>query len=319
MSFAAPLVLLGLLALPLAAAWYVREQRRQRQAVRAFVSAPLTASVAPRRPGWRRHAPYVVLALGLAVLVAAVAKPQRLVAKPVRGATVMLANDVSDSMRSTDINPSRLVAARQAAGEFASRLPAGARIGSIEFARHPTLLQSPTTSRSLIRAALAEVQPGGGGTATGEALELALNAIKQAPKLNGKRPPAAIVLISDGASNVGVGPVQVAREARQQHVKIYTISIGTSQGTIPFKRHGEVVTTPVPVDPTELAQIALASGGHAYTAANAGTVDAIYASLAKQLGHKRVEQSLLVPAAGIGLVLLAAGAALSLLWFARIA
>lgn len=319
MSFAAPLVLLGLLALPVAAALYVREQRRQRRAAEAFVSAPLTASVAPRRPGWRRHAPYLMLALGLAVLIAAAAQPQRSVAKPIKGATVMLANDVSDSMQSTDVSPSRLAAARQAALEFAHHLPGGVLIGSIEFARHPTLLQSPTTSRSLIRAALAEVQPGGGGTATGEALELALNEIKNAPKLHGKHPPGAIVLISDGASNVGSGPVQVARAARQQHVKIYTISIGTAHGTIPFTRHGETVTTPVPVDPDELAQIASASGGHAYTAANEATVNEIYTGLAKRLGDKQVEQGLLVPAAGIGLALLAAGGALSLLWFARIA
>jgi Ca-activated chloride channel homolog len=318
-SFAAPLVLLGLLALPVAAALYVRERRRQAGAARAFVSAPLTASVAPRRPGWRRHAPYVVLGLGLAVLIVAAARPQRSIAKPIKGATVMLVNDVSDSMQSTDVKPSRLAAARRAGLEFARGLPEPALIGSIEFARRPTLLQSPTTDRSLIRGALAQVKPGGGGTATGEALELALNAIKGAPKIDGKRPPAAIVLISDGAANVGVGPVQVAREAHTQHVRIYTIAVGTSHGTIPFKRDGEVVTTPVPVDSTELAEVASASGGHAYRAADATTVDAIYTSLAKRLGHKHTEQQLLAPVAGVGLALLAAGAALSLLWFARIA
>jgi Ca-activated chloride channel family protein len=318
-SFATPLVLLGLLALPLALAWYVREQRRQARAAQAFVSAPLVASVAPRRAAWRRHAPYVLLALGLALLIAAAAKPQRSVAKPVRSATVVLANDVSDSMQSTDVKPSRLAAARRAAIEFAGDLPHTAQVGSIEFARHLTLLQSPTTNRALIRSALGQVKAGGGGTATGEALELALSEIKAAPKIDGKRPPGAIVLISDGASNVGPGPVEVASEARKQHVKIYTIAIGTSHGTIPFKRDGKVVTSSVPVNPTELARIASTSGGHAYTAANDATVNAIYTSLAKQLGQRHVEKSLLALAAGLGLALLAGGAALSLFWFGRVA
>jgi Ca-activated chloride channel family protein len=318
-SFAAPLVLLGLLALPIAAVLYCAEQVRQGRAARTFVSAPLMASVAPRRAGWRRHAPYVLLALGLAFVVVAVARPQRSIAKPIKAATVMLVNDASDSMKSTDVAPSRVVAARRAALRFSAALPGTAQVGSIEFSRRLTLLQSPTTNRALIRSALRQIQILGGGTATGEALELALTEIKAAPKIAGKRPPGAIVLISDGASNYGVSPVAAAALAKRDRVKVYTIAIGTPQGTAPFKKHGQVVTEPVPVAPNELARIAAASGGRAYRATSDTTVNRIYTSLAKRLGQRHVERSLLIVAAVIGLALVAGGAALSLLWFGRLA
>lgn len=318
MNFAAPLVLLGLVALPALVVLYVVEQRRRARVAAAFVSAPLLASVAPRRPGFRRHVPYLLLALGLAALIVAVARPQHPVQKPVKGATVMLANDVSDSMTSNDIKPSRLAAAKRAADNFLARVTPSTQVGSIEFARHALLLQSPTTDHSLTRAAIAEVKPGGGGTAIGDALSMALSSIKSAPKLSGKRPPGSVILISDGAANVGVNPITVAQQAKKAHVKIYAISIGTSHGTAQIEHGGRKVTTPVPVDPTELGQIAETSGGHAYRAADTKTVSAIYADLAKVLGHRRVEQRLTGYFAGVGLLLIALAAALSLVWFARL-
>jgi Ca-activated chloride channel family protein len=113
--------------------------------------------------------------------------------------------------------------------------------------------------------------------------------------------------------------VTVAAEAKKDKVKIYTIAIGTAHGTAPFKKHGQVVTEPVPVKPNELARTAAASGGGAYRATDDATVNRIYRSLSKQLGQRHVEQSLLILAAAIGLAMLAAGAGLSLLWFGRLA
>lgn len=319
MSFASPWVLLGLLALPVLAALYVGEGRRRALVARSFVTEPLTPSVAPRRPGWRRHAPYIVLAVALAVLIVAAARPQRSIAVPLKRGTVMLANDVSNSMTSTDVQPSRLGAAQHAALTFLHSVPRTIEVGAVEFARRPALLQSPTTHHAYTRTAIRGLQPGGGGTAIGEALETSLQAIRTVPKINGKRPPGAIVLISDGASNVGIAPGLVARLARREHVRIYTISIGTADGTMTVKRGGHSVTTRVPVDPTELREIAANSGGRSYTAADSNRVTEIYAHLATQLGHTPGQQQLIAGVIGAGLLLLLFGSALSLRWFVRIA
>jgi Ca-activated chloride channel homolog len=318
-SFAAPLVLLGLIALPAAAVVYVAEQRRRTRAMSAFVSSALLASVAPRRPGWRRHAPYALLGLGLLLLILAAARPQRGIERPLKGATVMLVNDTSASMTSTDVKPSRLGAAKRAATSFLTRVSPSTQVGSIAFARHVLLLQSPTTDHSLTRSAIAGIKPGGGGTAMGDALVVALHSISAAPKVNGKRPPGSVILISDGAANTGVNPVSVAAQAKHEKIRVFTISIGTAHGHAAIPHRTGSVQTAVPVDPTELGQIAAASGGRAYRAPNSATLSAIYTSLAKVLGHRRVQQLLTGFFAGAGLVLVALGAGLSLLWFARLA
>jgi Ca-activated chloride channel family protein len=317
-SFAAPLVLLALLVVPALAAWYVIEQQRRARASEAFATTRLRPSVAPNKPGWRRHLPYALMALALAALIVAVAKPQRAVSEPVKGATVMFANDVSNSMKATDVEPTRLEAAKRAAISFVKAATPEMEVGSIKFARHSILVQGPTTDHRLTRAAIARLQPGGGGTAIGDAIQMALGSIRSAPKIGGKRPPGAVVLISDGVSNVGVDPIEAAKEAKRRHVPIYTISIGTRSGTIPIVRNGTTVTTPVPVDPSELQAIAAASGGRSYTAPTTAAVDQIYTGLAKQLGEQRVHKQLVSAVTGLALVLLTASIAASLLWFGRL-
>ncbi len=319
MSFGQPLYLLGLFVLPVLAVLYLGEQRRRMRVARAFVSSPLLASVAPRRPGGRRHAPYLLFGLGLVALILAAARPQVPVQRPVRAATVMLANDISSSMTSTDVKPSRLSAAKRAADSFLKRVTSSIQVGSIEFARHAQLLQSPTTQRALTRHAIAQIKPGGGGTAIGDALALALQSIRTAPRLGNRRPPGSVILISDGAANVGVNPITVAAQAKRVHVRIYTISVGTPYGTAQIRRRSGVFTAHVPVDGAELRQIAATSGGRAFSAADSGTVNSIYNDLARVLGHRRVQLRLTGYVAGAGLLLVAVGAALSLLWFARLA
>jgi len=318
-SFATPLVLLGLLALPVAVTIYVSEHRRRSRKMEAMVAARMRASVAPRTPGWRRHVPYLLLGLGLIALILAAAKPQRAVLKPVKGATVMLVNDTSASMSSNDVPPSRLAAAKQAAASFLQHVSPTTQVGSIAFARHVLLLQSPTTDHSLTGAAVAGIKQGGGGTALGAALAEALHAVRTAPRVGDKRPPGSIILISDGASNLGTNPVAVAASARHAKVKIFTISIGTANGTAMVPTRNGPMQTAVPVDSTELFQIARTSGGTPYTAADPATVTSIYDSLASVLAHQRVEDGIAGFFAGVGLVLVALGAALSLWWFARLA
>ena len=318
MSFSSPLVLIALVAIPVLVVWYLGQQRRRRRVAAVFAAPLLTESVAPRRPGWRRHAPMLVFAIAIALLIAAAAKPQHTVAVPVNSAAIMLATDVSSSMSATDVRPSRLGAAKNAASKFVSRVPDGVKVGVLEFARRPVLLQSPTTNRALTQGAIAGLHPGGGGTAIGESLTTALHVLTTLPRKAGKRVPGAIVLLSDGSSNVGPGPVEVARQAKADHIAVYTISLGTPNGTIPIKRKGQTVNTPVPVSSQELAEIAQASGGKAYTAANSAKASEVYAHLAVALGHKKVQREITADIAGGGLVLLLVGGAMTLMWFGRI-
>jgi Ca-activated chloride channel family protein len=317
-SFSSPIVLLGLVAIPVLIWWYVSQQRGRARAAEAFAAPALTPSVTPRRPGWRRHAPMLVFAIAIAVLIVAAARPQRTVAVPVTSAAIMLTNDVSSSMAATDVKPSRLGAAQRAAQRFVAGVPASVLVGQIEFARRPILLQSPTTDHALTQAGIAQLRPGGGGTAVGDTIATALRVLTKLPTRGGKRPPGAIVLLSDGASNVGSNPLVAARQAKAQHIPIYTIALGTPTGTIPIKRGGQTVNTPVPVSSQELGQIAATSGGRAYTAANSANASTVYAHLATQLGHKKVKREITAGFAGAGLVMLLFGSVLSLRWFGRL-
>lgn len=318
MSFSSPFILVALIAVPVLALWYTAQQRRRQEVADSFASPALTASVTPNRPGWRRHAPMLIFAIAIAVLIAAAARPQRTVAVPVNSAAIMLVNDISSSMAATDVSPSRLGAAQKAATKFVSGVPTSVRVGLVQFARRPVVVQSPTTDHALAKAAIAGLRPGGGGTAIGEAITTAMRSITSLPKQGGRKVPGAIVLLSDGTSNVGPGPVAAAQQAKAAHIPIYTISLGTPNGTIPIKKHGQTVNTPVPVSPQELAQIAQAAGGKAYTAADSAKANAVYSHLAVQLGHKKVKRELTADLAGGGLVLLLTGGALSLLWFRRL-
>jgi Ca-activated chloride channel family protein len=311
-------VLVALIAIPLLVVWYIGVQARRTRAAAAFVRPALAESVAPNRPGWRRHLPMAAVALALAVLIIAAARPQRTVAAPVTGGAVMLANDISSSMRATDVAPSRLGAALGASRRFLASVSSSVQVGALEFARTPTVLQSPTTDHGLTVAALARLVHTSGGTAVGLAIQVAIHELESVPRVGGKRPPSAIVLISDGASNVGIDPLIAAREARAQHIPIYTISVGTPNGTIPITRGSQTVMTPVPVSRQQLAQIAQVSGGRAFSVSDAAGVSATYGRLASRLGHKSVKQEITASFAGAGLVLLLVGGALSLRWFGRL-
>jgi Ca-activated chloride channel family protein len=317
-SFAWPFMLVGLAAIPVLIAWYGRQGRRRAAAAAAFSQPQLMPSSTPRRPRWRRHVPMLVFLIAIVLLIVAAARPQRTVAVPIDSAAIMLANDVSSSMTATDVKPSRLAAARRAAERFVAALPASALVGQLEFARNPRVLQSPTTDHSLTQAAIASLRPGGGGTAIGESIQVALDLLTSL-RQNGKRPPGAIILLSDGASNVGVDPLVAARQAKSDHIPVYTIAIGTPNGTIPIKRGQRTVTTPVPVSSQQLAAIAAASGGRTFTAADSAKASAVYAHLAALLGHKKVKREMTASVAGGGLVLLLIGCGLSLWWFARLA
>jgi Ca-activated chloride channel family protein len=318
MSFAEPAVLLGLIALPLLAGWYLLEQRRRRVAATAFAAPRLHPSVAPLRPRWRRHLPLAVVALALGALILAAAKPQRTVAVPIERAAIVMTTDVSGSMTATDVQPNRLVAAKRAARRFLGQVPGRVNVGLVAFNDQARVLQSPTTDRQEIQSAIDSMEPSG-GTATGEAIHAALRSVDRRPNASGERPPAAIVLLSDGASTSGRDPIAAAREAKRQGVRVYTVTLGTAEGTITVPREGGgTETRPVPPDPESLAAIARASGGRAFTADTATGLADVYEQLGSQLSHKDEKRQVTSAFAGGGLALLLVAAAMSLRWFGRL-
>lgn len=317
MSFATPLVLVALCAIPVLIALYSGAQQRRRNAAAAFVTPTMAPSVTPNRPGWRRHLPMALFALALAVLIIAAARPQKSVAVAVNDAAVVLANDVSSSMRATDLKPSRLGAAEAAGNRFLSTLPASVRAGLLQFNDHPTVLQSPTTDRQLVRQALSELRAGG-HTAMGDGILAALKMLAALPKENGKAPPGAIVLLSDGFSTNGTDPLAAARQAKAQHVPIYTVVLGNNTGTIRVYKHGRFVNEPVPPAPQQLQQIAQIAGGESFSASDTNGLKAVYAHLGTQLSHKKVNREITASFAGGALVLLLIGSVFSLRWFGRL-
>jgi Ca-activated chloride channel family protein len=317
-SFAAPFALIALLALPLLVALYVVEQRRRRAAAAAFATRPLQPAVTPKRPGWRRHAPMLATALALAVLILAAAKPQRTVAVPVERASIMLATDVSGSMTATDLQPSRLDAAKRAARRFVDQVPAPVNIGVLAFNGSARVLQSPTRDRNAVLAAIDGMSPSG-ATATGEAITTATTVLRPGTAESGRRPPAAILLLSDGASTRGRDPTAAAQAARQVGVAVYTVALGTEQGTITVpRRNGGTQIRRVPPDPDSLAQIAQVSGGKAYSAQTATRLNDVYQRLGSQLGHEQKKRQITSTFAGGGLALLLVGIAMSMRWFGRL-
>jgi Ca-activated chloride channel family protein len=314
MSFGEPLVLLALLVLPLLGAWYAAEQRRRRAAAAAFAAPVLQPSVAPRRPGWRRHAGMAAVALALAVLILAAAKPQRTVAVPVERASIALAVDVSGSMTAVDVQPSRLAAAKRAARRFVDEVPGEVNVGLLAFNGTPRVLQSPTRDRDAVGAAIDGMRASG-GTATGEAIAAAVRTLRG----RDRRAPGAVVLLSDGASTSGRDPVAAATAARRQRVPVSTVALGTEQGTITVPRQGGgTETRRVPPDPASLFEIARASGGRSYTAATAPRLKEIYERLGSQLGRKNEKRQITSAFAGGGLLLLLAGMGMSMRWFGRL-
>jgi Ca-activated chloride channel family protein len=322
-SFASPYVLLLLLALPVLVGLYASEQQRRRRAATAFAVQRMQPSVAPRRPRWRRHLPMLAFLFAMLILIAAAARPQRTVATPVERASIMLTTDVSGSMTATDVQPNRLVAAKQAARAFLDKVPARVNVGVMAFNQTPTVLASPTTDREAARNAIAKMTPSG-GTASGEAIATSIAALRSNPKSQSgaqQQPaPAALVLLSDGKSTSGRSAVQAAQAAAQAGIRIYTVALGTDSGTITVPRKGGgTVTQPVPPDPQALQQIAQAAGGKSFTASTTSGLSEVYQKLGSQLGHKTTKKEITAEFAGGGLALLLLGGVLSLGWFGRLA
>jgi Ca-activated chloride channel homolog len=319
MTFASPAYLAALALVPLAlAAYLVARRRRRRYAVR-FPAVAVLAPLVPVASAWRRRIPLALFLAALTALALALARPQATVAVPREQASIVLVTDVSRSMLADDVDPSRLEAARSAALDFVDKVPDAARVGVVGFSTDPHTLEAPTDDHDEVRRVLEDLSADG-GTATGDALAAGLSMLSKqdggdSSGKRTKRPPAAIVLLSDGETTTGRSPTEVARTARRMQVPIYTVALGTEDATIELPG-GTVL--PVPPDPETMAEIAKLSGGRAFQAEDSGDLANIYNSLGSRVATKKEKREITAAFAAGGGLLLAAAAAFGLRTTARL-
>jgi Ca-activated chloride channel homolog len=317
MSFQSPLWLLALLVVAALVAFYVVLQLRRKAYAARFTNVALLGSLVPRRPGWRRHLAFGVVALGLATLVVSLAVPSTEVRVPRERATVVMAVDVSLSMQATDIEPDRFRAMQKAAKEFVDVLPGRINLGLVSFAGTATNLVPPTTDRAQVANAIDHLDLAE-STAIGEAIFTSLTAIENFQSTidtaTEDLPPARIVLLSDGYNTVGRADTQAIDAARAAGVPVSTIAFGTDYGTLDLE--GE--TVPVPVDRTTLKAIADDTGGSYSEAASASELEQVYADLGSQIGYTTEPKDVSYWFVRGGVLLALIGACLSLLWTNRL-
>jgi Ca-activated chloride channel family protein len=329
MRFEWPLALLALLVVPLAAAAYVWAQRRPSRYALAFPNLDVLATVVDRSGAWRRWIPPAVFLLALAALCIGLARPHVDVMTDREQATIMLAIDSSGSMLAEDVEPTRLEAAQAAVRSFLDGLPPKFRVGMVTFAAETEVVAPPTTDRELVLSALDFLAPLR-GTALGDAVARAaeeardsvgpqrdgrLASVTTAPAPSGERPPAAVLLLSDGFQTAGLlEPLDGAARARELGIPVYTIALGTDEGIVDFGFR----QIPVPPDRDTLRQIAQETNGRYFDAPTADALKAAYAELGSLLAQEpgEDEATFAFLAAAGALALLAA--ALSAVWFSRI-
>ena len=317
-NFAHPWFFLFLLFVAGLVALYVITQRARQKRILRFANMELLESVAPQRPNRWRHLSAMLLIGSMVLLTIAMAGPQNDVRIPRNRAVVMLAIDVSQSMRATDIEPSRLAAAQVAAKQFADQLTPGINLGLIAYAGTATVLVSPTTNREATKIAIDKLQLAD-RTATGEAIFTALQAIATVGAVIGGGedgpPPARLVLMSDGKETVPSNPdnpkgaFTAARTAKDQGVPISTVTFGTPYGYVEINDQRQ----PVPVDDETLEKIAELSDGNAYSASTLEQLKEVFTSLQDQIGYETIKGDASVGWLRLGALLLALSALAALL------
>ncbi len=342
MSFVWPEFLWSLAALPLLVLLYWWLLNRRKKVTLKFANLALVKQVAGKGPGWRRHVPPVLMLVALATLLVAASRPRAVVTLPLQQETIILAMDVSGSMRATDVQPNRLVAAQDAAKAFLKDLPRSVRVGVVSFAGTAAVVQPPTLNREDIEAAIDRFQLQR-GTAIGSGIVLSLATIfpeagidlsqvtgarnmpigpgDKAPKEFTPVPPgsfssAAIVLLTDGQRTTGPDPMDAAKMAADRGVKIYSVGIGTKEGeTIGF----EGWSMRVRLDEDTLKGVSNLTRAEYFYAGTADDLKKVYQSLSSRLvvEKKETEITALFAAAAALLVLLSAS--LSVWWFGRVA
>ena len=298
MTFQQPLLLLALLAVPLVGALVVWWRRRRPAAGIPYPDLDVVARADPG-PRLRRHLPLALALLALAGLAFALARPEVSRDEPRERATIMLAIDVSGSMAAADVTPFRLRAAQDAALTFAEEVPRQYQVGLVSFSGQANLLVAPTTDRTALARAIESLVPDG-ATAVGEAVVTSLDAIRASQGLaeeGGRLEAARIVVLSDGATTVGLPPPMAAEDASRAGVPVYTVALGTADGVLPNGQR-------VPPDVEGMRELAEATGADAYESQDAEEVSAVYEELGSFIGTERVRSEVTAWPAGIAAALL---------------
>ena len=312
--YLAPWWLLAVLPVLGLAAVYVWAQLRRRASAIKFSNVDLLRRIAPKGLGWRRHAAAVAFLLCMLVLSIAMARPSVDVQEPLERATVVIAIDVSLSMEAKDVDPDRFTAAKSAAKNFVKQLPDSFNIGLVAFSKSANVVVSPTKEHSRVRQSVDTLELGE-GTATGEAVFAALQAIQSVPAAGATSPPPArIVMLSDGFRTFGRSVEQAGEAAAAANVPVSTIAFGTDEGTVDI--NGQ--TVPVKVDRASLERLAEDTGGHSYEAYTTEELKKVYQDMGSSIGHKTAAREISQWFIGFALLCGFAAAGMSLLWTSRI-
>ena len=346
MTFLWPRLLWLLLVVPLLVAGYVALLRRKKKVALRYASLSLVREALGPAQGFRRHVPPLLFLLALVVMLAAVARPSAVVTLPSQYDTVILAMDVSGSMRATDITPNRLVAAQTAARAFVAEAPSRTRIGVVVFAGTASLVQPPTGKREDVLAAIDRFQVQR-ATAVGSAILVSLKTIfpdvefdlrgsnprpdagRGAPLGSGDQPErpaftpvapgsylsAVIILLTDGRTTTGPDPVEAAKMAAERGVRVYTVGVGTKEGAV---LASEGWSMRVRLDEEALKTISATTRGEYYYAGTATDLKRVYQALNSRVMMERKETEITALFAAAALVLALVSALLSVLWFHRI-
>ena len=347
MTFLWPELLWLLLLVPLLVLLYVWLLSRKKSASVRYASLAMIKEAMGPGQRWRRHLPPALMLIALTLMLIAIARPQAVVLLPSQHETIILAMDVSGSMRATDVKPSRIVAAQEAARAFVNEQPLRTRVGIVSFAGTAAVVQPPTKNREDIIAAIDRFQLQR-GTAVGSGILVSLKTIfpdaefdlrswnprgdqsRSAPidKAAGKGdkpafkavPPgsyasAAIILLTDGQTTTGPDPLEAARMAAERGVRVFTVGIGTEKGEM---IGAEGWSMRVRLDEAALKNIANVTQGEYFYAGTAADLRKVYETLNSKLvfEQKQTEITALFSAAAALVALLAA--LLSMLWFGRI-
>ena len=344
MSAERPLMLIALVAIPVALGLYALAQRRRMRYAVRFTNLDVLASVVSRSSVWRRRLPPLFFLLSLAALVFALARPMVSYTAQREDATLILAIDSSGSMFAEDVKPTRLEAAQTAVSTFVDGLPEKFRVGIVTFSGEAQVVTPVTSDRELVRSgveALSYLYPGRGtaiGDAVARSIELGQGATDGGRQVDpdavlasvrtvaedegpdSDDPLVAILLLSDGAQTAGVlGPLDGAEQARAAGIPVYTVALGTPEGYIERDLGlGQVFRRPVPPDPVTLSQIAEVTGGVFYDAFDAQALKAAYADLGSRVSRVPAERELTFAFIGAGAALLLVAGVLGGLWFSRL-
>lgn len=311
--------LLAVVAL-VAGAYVVLQRSRRRHAVR-FTNLQLLDSVAPSRPGWRRHVVALIALLGLVAMVVGLARPSREEDVPRDEAVVMLVIDVSRSMTAVDVEPSRLESATDAAKDFIEGMPAGFRVGLVAFDDVARTLATPTLEHGTVIAAVDRLEVGR-GTAAGEGIYAGLEAIEAVlgdseDEAAGAEPEedfaATIVLLSDGDTTAGRPVEDAAADAAAAGVPVTTIAYGTDEGVVEIE--GELI--PVPADPVAMREVAEATDGQFFEAASGSELASVYDDIQTRVGVTTEQREVVLWFVTAAFVLVLLALAASMLWNGR--